>query len=66
MQRGADGMTVDAKGQLYVTTEMGLQICDQAGRVKVILPKPHKSGLSNAAGGGVDFVELFFTCGDTV
>ena len=66
MQSGADGMTVDARGQLYVTTEMGLQICDQAGRVNIILPKPQKAWLSNAAFAGEAFDELFITCGDKV
>jgi sugar lactone lactonase YvrE/enterochelin esterase-like enzyme len=65
-QSGADGMTVDALGYLYVTTEMGLQICDQAGRVNAILPKPQKAWLSNAAFAGVDSDELYVTCGDRV
>ena len=38
---GADGMHTDRDGRLYVTTRMGVQICDQAGRVNVILPLPN-------------------------
>ena len=66
MQSGADGMTVDALGRLYVTTEMGLQICDQAGRVNGIILKPQNKWLSNAVFGGPDLDTLFVTCGDKV
>ena len=66
MQSGADGMAVDTDGRLYVTTEMGVQFCDQAGRVNGILDKPQKAWLSNVAFGGADFKTLFVTCGDKV
>ena len=66
MQSGADGMKVDARGNLYVTTEMGLQICDQAGRVNAIIPKPHRAWLSNVCFAGPDLSELVVTCGDKV
>jgi gluconolactonase len=66
MQSGADGMTMDTQGRLYVSTEMGLQICDQAGRVNAILPKPQNKWLSNAVFGGPNFNELYVTCGDKV
>jgi gluconolactonase len=65
-QSGADGMTVDARGYLYVTSELGLQVCDQAGRVNFILPKPHQAWLSNATFGGPDLNELYVTVGDKV
>ena len=63
---GADGMTVDATGTLYVTTSLGLQFCDQAGRVNGIISKPQNKWLSNAVFGGADFSELYVTCGDKV
>jgi sugar lactone lactonase YvrE/enterochelin esterase-like enzyme len=63
---GADGMRVDRVGRLYVTTRMGLQICDQPGRVNAILPKPHAAWLSNVAFGGPAFDTLYITCGDKV
>ena len=66
MQSGADGMTVDRDGRLYVTTEMGLQFCDQAGRVNGIISKPQKAWLSNAVFGGPDLSDLYVTCGDKV
>lgn len=64
MQSGADGMTVDTEGRLYVTTEMGVQICDQAGRVQAILPKPQRAPLVAVAFGGANRDELFIACGD--
>ena len=65
-QSGADGMKVDSRGNLYVATEMGLQICDQAGRVNAIIPKPQRAWLANVCFAGPDMDELFVTCGDKV
>lgn len=62
---GADGMEVDSAGRLYVTTRLGLQICDQAGRVNVILPTPNGRS-SNAVLGGADRDLLYVTAGDKV
>ncbi len=36
----ADGMTMSQEGWLLVATAMGVQICDQPGRVNFILPPP--------------------------
>lgn len=65
-QSGADGMTVDTQGRLYVTSRMGVQILDQLGRVRYILPKPSAGWLSNAVFGGAESNELYVTCGDKV
>jgi len=65
-QSGADGMTVDTNGMLYVTTEMGIQFCDQAGRVNGIISKPQNKWLANVVFGGPDFSDLYATCGDKV
>lgn len=65
-QSGADGMCVDREGRLYVTTELGLQFCDQAGRVNGILDRPQRAWLSNVAFGGEGHSTLFVTCGDKV
>ena len=62
---GADGLRVDREGRLYVATRLGVQICDQAGRVNVILPTPN-GRVSNLAFGGADFETLYATCGDKV
>jgi gluconolactonase len=65
-QSGADGMAVDTDGHLYVTTRIGLQICDQPGRVVAILNKPHGGSLSNVVFGGPDLSTLYVTAGDRV
>lgn len=36
----ADGMCTSAEGWLLSATEAGIQICDQPGRVNLIVPKP--------------------------
>lgn len=65
-ESGADGMTVDADGRLYVATALGLQVCDQPGRVNAIVNKPQRAWLSNVVFGGPQFDELYVTCGDKV
>jgi gluconolactonase len=62
---GADGMRVDREGRLYVATRMGIQICDQAGRVNAIIPTPNGK-ISNITFGGENFDTLYATCGDKV
>jgi len=60
---GADGMRCDRDGRLYVATRMGVQVCDQAGRVECILPTPN-GRVANLTFGGENFDVLFCTCGD--
>ena len=62
---GADGLRVDSEGRLYVATRMGIQVCDQAGRVNAILPTPN-GNVSNITFGGENFDTLFATCGGKV
>ncbi len=62
----ADGMTVAADGHLLVATDLGLQICDQPGRVVGILAKPQDAALTNAVFGGPDLQTLYVTSGDKV
>lgn len=62
---GADGLRTDRDGRLYVATRMGLQVCDQAGRVNCIIPTPNGK-ISNLCFGGEKFDTLFATCGDRV
>jgi sugar lactone lactonase YvrE len=66
MESGADGMTVDTKGRLYVTTHLGIQFCDQAGRVNGIIAKPQRKWLANAVFGGANFDEVYVCCSDKV
>jgi sugar lactone lactonase YvrE len=62
---GADGIRVDRDGRLWVATRLGLQVCDQAGRVNCIIPTPNGK-IANLTFGGADFDTLFVTCGDRV
>ena len=64
-QSNADGIRVDNDGRLYVATAMGIQVCDQAGKVQCIIPTPNGQ-LSNLSFGGPHFDTLFATCGDKV
>ncbi len=64
-QSYADGLKVDRDGRLYVATRLGIQVCDQAGRVQLILPTPNGK-LSNIVFGGEKFDTLYATCGDRV
>jgi len=64
-QSNADGLRVDTDGRLYVATAMGVQVCDQAGRVVGVLPTPNRR-LSNLSFGGENFDVLYATCGDKV
>lgn len=63
---GADGMTVDTEGRLYVTTKLGVQVLDQLGRVHLIIAKPDGGWLSNCVFGGPKLDTLYVTCGGKV
>jgi enterochelin esterase-like enzyme len=58
------GMCVDTKGWLYVATALGIQVCDQAGRVNFIIPTPKQP--YDVCFGGKDLSELFIACDDTI
>ena len=58
-------MKVDRDGRLYVATRLGIQVCDQAGRVHFIMPTPN-GRVSNLCFGGADGKTLFAMCGDKV
>jgi len=64
-EAGADGLAVDRDGRLYVATRMGLQVCDQAGRVNCIIPTPGDR-VTNLCFGGPEFDTIYATCGDKV
>jgi sugar lactone lactonase YvrE len=61
----ADGMRFDRDGRLYVTTKMGIQVCDQIGRVNAIIPTPNGK-VTNLCFGGKDFDILYAVCGNKV
>jgi gluconolactonase len=66
MRSGADGMTLDRDGYLYVVTNMGIQICDQPGRVVGIISFPQPGDASNLVFGGADLQTLYLMDGDKV
>lgn len=64
-QSSADGMKVDREGRLYVATALGVQVCDQPGRVHGIIPTPN-GRITNLTFGGEKFDILYATCVDKV
>ncbi len=62
---GADGMRTDRDGRLWVATRLGLQVCDQPGRVNCIIPTPN-GRVSNLTFGGSNFDTVFACCGDKI
>ena len=60
----ADGMAVDEAGWLLVATAMGVQICDQPGRVHLIVPSP--IGQRHPSNVAFDGNVLYATCGGKV
>jgi enterochelin esterase-like enzyme len=61
---GAEELAVDTHGNLYAATRMGVQVCDQNGRVRAILPLPAPAGpVRGLAFGGVHFDVLYATDG---
>jgi sugar lactone lactonase YvrE len=63
---GGDGMIVDTLGYLYVTSRLGVQICDQPGKVHLILAKPQSGAQPSVAFGGPDMQWLYVTSQDKV
>jgi gluconolactonase len=62
---GADGLRTDRDGRLWVATKLGLQVCDQAGRVNCIIPTPNGK-CANLTFGGPNHVVVYAACGDKV
>jgi sugar lactone lactonase YvrE/enterochelin esterase-like enzyme len=61
----AGSMCVDRDGRLYVSTNLGLQVCDQAGRVNCILPLP-SGAVTSVTFGGANSDTLYATSGGTI
>ena len=66
LRSGADGIAFDDQGDLFVATNQGIQICDEAGRVVGIIRKPSNADISNLVFGGADLNTLYVTAGDKV
>jgi enterochelin esterase-like enzyme len=64
MRTKSMGMCVDKDGWVLVATKMGIQICDQPGRVNLILPPPTgASSPTNVILAGPDLQTIYATCG---
>ncbi len=64
---GAEDLAMDQHGNLYVASSIGIQICDQNGRVRAILPLPVRSGrVRSLCFGGEHFNWLYATDGRRV
>ena len=56
---GGDGLTVDTRGNLYITSRLGIQVYSSAGRLLGVLAFPEQP--SNVTFGGKDFKTLYVT-----
>lgn len=56
---GGDGMTVDVAGNLYITSALGVQVCDPQGKLLTIIAVPEVP--ANVTFGGDDFQTLYIT-----
>jgi len=64
---GGDGMTTEATGRWFVTTTMGIQVFDQAGRHAGTLAKPSpEAKVVSCEFAGKDHDVLFIAAGDKV
>ena len=68
---GASGMAVDSQGLLFVATLLGIQVCDEQGRVAAILNRPEQADpslgpISGVAFGGTDHQYLYAVIGNHV
>ncbi len=61
-----DGMASDADGRYYVSTDLGLQVYDQTGRLDGVIAKPQDAGLVSVAFAGPGLAYLYVACGDKV
>jgi sugar lactone lactonase YvrE len=62
---GADGMHADRDGRIYASSTLGIQVCDQIGRVECIIPTPNRHVVSVCLG-GANFDTLYAGCGSTL
>lgn len=58
-------LATDNEGNLYAATNLGMQVCDQNGRVRAILQLPY-GPITGLCFGGRDFDSLFIICGGKV
>ena len=57
---GGDGLSVDVQGNLYITTDLGVQVVSKDGKLLGIIAFPEQP--ANCSFGGPDMKTLFATC----
>lgn len=57
---GGDGLSVDVRGNLYITTDIGVQIVSPSGKMVGLIEFPEQP--ANCTFGGADMKTLFATC----
>jgi sugar lactone lactonase YvrE/enterochelin esterase-like enzyme len=62
----ARGLVADTDGYMYAATELGIQVCDQAGRVTSILNAPSAAQVTGVGFGGSGLQTLYVTARDKV
>ncbi len=66
-ESGGDGMTTEANGRWFVTTYMGVQVFDQAGRLSGTLDKPSpEAKVVSVEFAGKNHDVLFIAAGDKI
>jgi sugar lactone lactonase YvrE len=70
-ESGASGVAVDGQGLLFVATVLGIQVCDEQGRVAAIINRPEQADpslgpISKVAFGGTDHQYLYAVVGNKV
>jgi len=58
-QSEAAGMTLDTLGYLYAATNLGIQVCDEQGRVQEIINLPTSDSPAGIVFGGPDLQDLY-------
>jgi sugar lactone lactonase YvrE len=66
LRSGARGVAFDDQGYAYFATALGVQICDQPGRVVGIIRKPGPGELTDVTIGGADKQMLYVTAGTKI
>lgn len=61
---GGDGLTADVKGNLYITSGLGIQVFDAGGKALGVIPFPEVP--ANVTFGGKDLKTLFVTARTSV
>jgi len=61
---GADGLAVDIEGNLYITSQLGVQVFNEKGEYLGTISVPEKP--SNCVFGGTDYKTLFITAQTSV